>query len=382
MHRKLYLVLTVCLFTGYLFSASQYGFTANGWEPSAVNQALGGSSISAVNYWQANTLHAYANPAFPALYERIAWGYTDFVHMKIRSSNHTEKLHYRASLTGIGFRGLGILTSLPASYGTETDFGRIPVSDEEGYEISEIYPKDQARVYGLSMDLQKLQALSGADLNPLPYGIDLALGANVISNRRLDYPEGNNHGTSSTDLGLLARMPLNISPPWDQEMALGVSMFNAFDQLRSCTITNTDETIYKRLNLALGVSGRLKNPQYQQPGMMGYMEHQVSYKLLAGACDEFSSDPLIWGCGYEMGVADMFFARFGYQHDKAGEVIGYSYGLGARLHYLDIASVSYDYASFPAHKGFSDKTGMSVGADIDFMGLIDNLQSRQAARGF
>lgn len=67
--KRIFLVIGLCMHGMLLMAGSQYVYNCNGLEPSAINLAMGGSPIAAVNYWHRDPMTSYGNPAFTALHE-------------------------------------------------------------------------------------------------------------------------------------------------------------------------------------------------------------------------------------------------------------------------------------------------------------------------
>lgn len=358
------ILLCPCLTAG-----SQYVYLTNGFEPSAANLALGGNPVAAVNFWHNDPLTSFSNPAFTSLQNGIRYSSSSYNFLKIHLSNGTGSLDYKASITAVGHNGIGLLASIVPEYGYETSYGEIGVYDEFGDLLNTIELSERAEIYGLALNLNEFCKKNIPTVKLMPDSVDLALGVNYIRNSNT--LTGKTRYANSFDMGLLLMSPLAVSHNLQIEGALGASMFNVFNDSQKYINSNGSETIYRRLNMAAGVSANLKNTSFATGRSLG-MENIVSMRLLGGGCWEIASDEKSWGIGTELGLVDMFFLRVGKHKNEKGFIEGTSYGAGLRLHYKNLIGLRYDFAHFPVVRGSKDKKCDSFGFDIDIIGLVNS----------
>lgn len=69
--------------------------------------------------------------------------------------------------------------------------------------------------------------------------------------------------------------------------------------------------------------------------------------------------------GYELGVANMAFVRFGHVEDRVGDIVGGTFGWGLQLPLADVAGVRFDHASIPQSSGLEEvkRNGWSMWLD-------------------
>ena len=135
----------------HLGRASQYVYITNGFEPSAINLAMGGNPVSAVNFWNQDPLTSYGNPAFSSLYNGIHYSQSSYKYLDAHGGEM--KLDYIASLMDVGFIGIGMVTSIIPGSGTESDYCEITLANSQGKEVGSQDLSDQAEVHGISIDL-------------------------------------------------------------------------------------------------------------------------------------------------------------------------------------------------------------------------------------
>lgn len=368
MKKQMAFLVCLILFGIKLMAISQYVYITNGFEPSTSNLALGGSPVAAVNYWHNDPLASYGNPAFTALHEGISYSTSSYNYMELGSG--VGRLDYRASLTGIGYRGIGILASIVPDYGTEIDFGELDTMDEFGNPGPTIDLSEKADIYGIALDLRKINHNFTPNRCLLPRNMDIALGVNYIRNQSRLTPDDANRRADSFDLGILLRSQLAVDEFFQLEAALGSSVFNALNQSLKSDHSAAQETIYKRLNMAVGISGAARNTKFDPEQPFG-IENLATLRVLGGGGLEFAAEASYLGWGVELGLGDMLFLREGYHRDKEGQINGTTYGLGLKLHYRDLISLRYDYAHFPVVQGFPDTHSHSFGAEADLIGWFN-----------
>ncbi|MDZ4181733.1 MAG: hypothetical protein U1B83_02560, partial [Candidatus Cloacimonadaceae bacterium] len=286
---------------------------------------------------------------------------TDYDYIELEN----EKLGYEADLMSISYYGLGFLAA-----NGRTDYGEFSFAGEDTFEGYTIHAREKNRIYGLSFDLQEFYSRKRQE-KAIPERFDLAFGLNLIRNSSNINAEGTETHANSANLGLLVKVPILQSDTQRLEAAAGATLFNAFNQGRETSYTGEEECIYKRLNLAGGLSASLLNPRFNDGSLPGIFSELASLRLMAGASHEFASDPLILGFGGELGLAELLYIRTGYHHDDAGKISGLTYGAGLNLHFRKLINLRYDYAHFPAAEGFLAKEISSYGINIDIIGWIN-----------
>ncbi|MDY0151776.1 MAG: hypothetical protein RBS43_05840 [Candidatus Cloacimonas sp.] len=370
-----------------LMAVSHFGLTANGFEPSAINMALGGSPVGVVNFWHNDPLNAYDNPAFPALKKGLSFSNNSYAFMGAKDSDIFDDLEYSSALSSLSYYGLGLLlpfvnykTSENNSY---VDYGNFSVADEETFDPILFHAYDQISTYGFSVNLSEAYRLIKSEANLLPYNADLALGMNMIGNcsHITPYPYQEKVKANSTNLGLLARIDHINDSNLRLESAYGLSYFNGFNNKVTFVDWGQEDLIYQRLNLGVSASLARKNSAFPVgKGIRSSVENIGTVRLLAGAIDELSDNPLLLGFGGELGLLDTVFFRMGHYDDKDGNISGLTYGLGINLHYREMISAVYNYAYFPGGSVSKGKTANSLSLNVDLLGIINDARIRLETR--
>lgn len=366
MKKQVTLIIFIILLCGYLYAGSQYVYLTNGFEPSAINLALGGNPIAVVNFWHNDPLTSYSNPAFTSLHKGISYSSSNYNFMKLSSDIGT--LDYKASITAFGYKGIGLVASIIPGYTTESNYGETVTTNPQNIPGPTIELIDRANVYGLSIDLKEFSNNFIQNVTILPKGTDLALGLNYIRNSNT--LTGQTRYAHSFDFGVLGTMSLVNRKLFQIEGALGVSMFNVFNNSQDKLLSDGEETIYRRLNIASGISSSTRNPSYRKEQSFG-VQNLSSLRILGGRCLEYASDELSYGFGAELGLCDVLFLRVGKHKNEEGLIEGKTYGAGLRVHYRNLIGIRYDYAHFPVVSGFEDKTSHSFGFDVDLLGFLN-----------
>ncbi|MDD4309012.1 MAG: hypothetical protein PHO32_01395 [Candidatus Cloacimonetes bacterium] len=373
--RKVFFTLSLLILLGALHAVSNYSLISNGFEPSAVNLAMGGSPIGAVNFWHNDPLNSYSNPAIMSLHSGFSYSTSGYDYLHSVDSNLTDNLKYNAAFCGITYRGIGFLAPYENQqdefHSTRTDYGVFDIVDEEEFEGSSIHPEDIADIYGVSVNLQDFYRNFASEGRLLPENIDLAIGMNFVHNISTISLDGSSSKTDSANLGILTKAPILNRNSIFIETALGASFYNVFNKAKTNQTGSDETTIYKRANLAWGLSGAWKNKRFNAGGIPGIIENLGTMRVLAGYCDELASEPVIIGFGTELGIADMLFLRTGYHNDEAGKIKGVTYGIGINLHYRNLVGLNYNYSYFPAGSIYKEKVIEGYGLNLDIFGLIE-----------
>ncbi|MDD2228454.1 MAG: hypothetical protein PHY48_03475 [Candidatus Cloacimonetes bacterium] len=378
---KVFAILALLLFSlGALNSVSHYALACNGFEPSAINKAMGGSPVGVVNYWHNDPLNAYDNPAFPSLHEGFSYSQSAYVFMHDVDTN-SDDLEYQAALYSVSYHGIALL--LPylypqsSSYSSDIDYGEFSFT-ADGYTVSHYYISDRSNTYGISLNLFEALRLVKQDQVVLPKNTDLAFGMNIIRNTSDIIPSylPEPAKASSTNLGFLARTKHSLKPDLTLESAVGLSYFNAFSSDINYIDTTSSELIYQRLNMGLSLSLSKDNPYYVTgKGTGAFAKNLYSARLLYGVIDEYADDPMLKGIGSEFGMLDTAFLRLGYHNDEAGNIKGITYGIGINAHYRDYISAVYNYSFFPGGSLKADKKISHYGFSVNFMEIYNEISN-------
>jgi len=374
-------VIFIALITiSSLQAASHYGFVSNGFEPSAMNLALGGSPVGVVNVWHNDPLNAYGNPALPSLHSGVSYSSTKYDYQKVHYTygEYDEYLAFSSALATLSYKGIGLLFPMghPSSNksGSYTDYGSFQIVTEENFDGYSVNLHDQAKPFGLSINLPEVIELMHPQSSLISAKLDLAMGLNIIENTSRIHLTQDPVDTDarSVNLGLLARLKHSSESTFRVESAFGMSYFNAFKHEVSLNDGQSADVIYQRLNLGLGLSGARINPKYDDGlGILNSFENVYSIRAFGGVMEEFADDPLILGAGAELGLLDAIFFRTGYHYDKAGKIDGLTCGLGINLHYRNLFSVFCDLSRFPGGATGMDKKTISYGISIDPIAIFN-----------
>lgn len=148
-----YLVL-VTLASG-CFAYTNYALHYLCWEPSAINNALGGSPVGVVNIWHKSALTAYDNPAIPSFQDGINYSVSREQMFQGLGSGF-EDYYYNAGILTAAYRGIGVMLPAPTpvlgKFGNYADYGEQEAMDGNGIQISAFHPYDNALVLGVSIN--------------------------------------------------------------------------------------------------------------------------------------------------------------------------------------------------------------------------------------
>jgi len=78
--------------------------------------------------------------------------------------------------------------------------------------------------------------------------------------------------------------------------------------------------------------------------------------------------------GFELGVANMAFVRFGHVEDRMGDIVDDTFGWGVQLPFADVGGVRYDHASVPQASGLQDVKRDGWSMWLDPLALVRRLR--------
>ncbi len=367
----------VVLMLSNLMAVSHYGLTSNGFEPSAINLALGGSPVGVVNAWHNDPLNAYDNPALPSLHSGFSFANSHYKFFTDHTQDGDKDLKYSAALASVSYKGIGLLAPFvhydTHKQGSYVDYGTFTITSEENFDNDYIDMHDQVKTYGLSINLPELYRNIEPENSLFPANLDIALGVNYLRNISKISPISDSilSKANSANLGMLIRMKHTMHSNFQMESAFGVSYSNAMNNTVSYIDMSKKDLIYQCLNVGAAVSGVKKNEYYYKgSGIKAAFENLYSLRLMGGITDEHADDPLVLGVGGELGALDTVFIRMGYHSDDAGKIEGLTYGFGINLHYQDMFSVTYNFAHYPSGVISKDKKIYSYGLSFDLVSIF------------
>jgi hypothetical protein len=374
---KVLVVIAGLLFAICTLNAlSNFGLVSNGFEPSAINLAMGGSPVGAVNYWHNDPLTAYDNPAFPALHKGISYSSTKYVFMTLYPRpDVSEELAYRSSMMSAAYYGIGLLfpTNLSNSgrASTHIDYGEQQFTDGS-FEVQNANLYDQSDSYGLSINLpevyERLNPKAGSIANMVDFsvGISHQLHESNLLNRKID--------ANSTNWGYLLKLKHTYRPNLKLEAALGGSSFNALKDEIDFGLGTSPVRIYQRSSMGVALSFMKTNPHYaKDSSITSSFANLYSARILCGNIREYARPKYIAGLGGELGIFDTAFLRVGYHNDEEGNIKGLTYGIGINAHFRDLVSITYNYSFFTGGILNEDKEITNYGLSVNVMQILRGL---------
>jgi hypothetical protein len=340
-------------------------------EPSVINLGLGGRPAGNVNIWHNSALTTYSNPATAAFRKGISWGFREGEWLSI--PNLGISTGYNASLVNVHYKGFTITLptyKLSEQSGVLMDYGQMSYY-ENGLFAGTFHSYDSAKVYGLAFD-----AMDWIQTSWLPEGVNentnLAIGVNYVDvSSHLapsQHPVGNGRG-NTVDFG----SALRYTHQWDEsnefELVGAYSHHNMFRSsiewgmnLRS-PIWEVEST-----GLALAYNGKAQAilQDLVKPELI-FCDNLYSLRFLSSKTSQETIHTSSWGV--EAGLLDTFFIRKGRYKAYQDEVFGETFGYGIDLHYKDLISLSWNYATYPHTATASKQKAEDLNANVNFLAM-------------
>ncbi|HNX02697.1 MAG TPA: hypothetical protein PLE33_04985 [Candidatus Cloacimonas sp.] len=384
MRKVILLAFILAAVIANLSAISNYALLVNGFEPSAINLAMGGSPVGVVNIWHNEPLNAYDNPAYPSLHTGLSYSNTCYDFMRLKHPGDEKENTYYASMMSLSYKGMGFLfpsITNVQTWGIKADYGRISLTDENGYETGITKElKEVMHPLGISVNFADLYRIISNDNTFSNKKLDLCLGMNYILNYSsidpgYNYPASidEEYDANCIDSGALLKYSFPLTDKIHLESVAGISMFNVFEDNIEYSLEQPNK-IYKSTNTGIACSASLKNPNYlKKKRIMDNFENFGCLRLLAGMNDDRTKSPNIYGIGTELGFLDTIYLRGGYHKDKGGNIEGVTYGIGLDLHYRDLVSLKGNYSSFPGGSQCKDKNIYNFGCNLNAFQIISML---------
>lgn len=372
---KFVLTLILILLAVTSFAYNWYAESFTEFDPSVINQALGGNGIGVTNVWHNNALLSYANPAIAAFHEGISYGISQNAWWK--GNDWYDYLH-SAGLLNIGYKGIGLILPVP-SFNSETGVYMRYKWIYSG-EIKSTYygaedEYERANMYGFAINLMELIRLQNPE-NTLFKHYDLAVGftkRNFKSKLYLSdsdfhyYWSGNyiDYKGNSVDFGTLAKVNYTVGSRLKLEGVYGASFYNCLED--SMSYYGHQEMVYRQRNhgLALAMSvlpiEKLSSSGFWH-SLLG--ENLLSLRLMGSYLNNYNKQDDCYSFGTEIGALDIVFLRYGRYDDRGMNIKGDSYGIGINLHYKDLVTYTFNYANFPSCCGRQGSTDHNLAFNL------------------
>ena len=117
-----------------------------------------------------------------------------------------------------------------------------------------------------------------------------------------------------------------------------------------------------KVSYDFGVNSNISMP-------VSFMKSLVSLCLVYDTA-KYGDNPSTWGQGFEFGLFDMFFLRWGEYHDEQGHIEGNTSGVGIKLNFNNVVNFEYNYATFPGGELQAEQRKNDLMVSVDLMKLF------------
>jgi len=349
MKYKLFLLVILLILTAHNDAdAEDYVGLFTTFNPSAETIAFGNQSGTAY-IWGNNPLNSWSNPALLAYNNGLSWGWSRDPWLE----DIVSSIYLNSSYLSYANNDLGILLPIinaSAKFGTTIDYGEEKAYDAQGYLVDTFHSYETCSRFAVAKKLFHLNFLhnsGNSDLFTLSGGYDFRyitsnLPLFVADSLDRDIVHGTMHG-----IGFLGHFThdhwINNSKSLLKiELASGIYLMNLFK----------NEMHYKSgdyplpYGTRLGFTGKVSyyfgtNSNISMP--VSFLQSNVSLCLLYDTA-KYADNPSTWGQGYEFGLFETIFLRWGKHHDQSGQERN-TFGLGVKLNCSGV-HFEYNYATF------------------------------------
>ncbi len=350
MKYKIFLLVILFVLTAHLNAGTEFTGIFTLINPSATTIAFGNQSGTAY-IWGNNPLNSWSNPALLAYNDGLSWGWShDPWFEKIING-----MYINSSYISYANRNLGFLVpmfSASGNLGTTCDYGMQEVYDANGHLISKFHSYEICSRFAVAKKLFYLNFAQTDSPNTnsfiLSGGYDFRyitsnLPFFVSDSLDRDLVHGTMHG-----LGFLGHFThdhhlSSLKSLLKIEITSGLYLVNVLKNEISYASGDYPLPYGNRF----GVTGKVSyNFENIAPIPIPFFQENISFCYVYDTAN-YADNPSEWGQGFEFGLFETLFLRWGEYHDKQGHIEGITSGVGIKLNFKDVVHFEYNYATFP-----------------------------------
>jgi len=345
---KIFLLAILLILTAHNDAdAEDYVGLFTTFNPSAETIAFGNQSGTAY-IWGNNPLNSWSNPALLAYNNGVSWGWSHDPWL----DGFVDGIYMNSSYVSYANRNIGLLLPMfnaSGNLGTTCDYGMQEAYDANGHLVSKFHSYEICSRFAVGKKLLNVNFAQDNSLNNNSLMVSAGYDFRYITSRLRWTPEDSSetvHG-SMHGIGFLGHFThdhwINNSKSLLKiELASGIYLMNLFK----------NEMHYKSgdyplpYGTRLGFTGKVSyyfgtNSNISMP--VSFLQSNVSLCLLYDTA-KYADNPSTWGQGYEFGLFETIFLRWGKHHDQSGQERN-TFGLGVKLNCSGV-HFEYNYATF------------------------------------
>jgi len=350
MKYKFFLFVILLILTTFSDADTQehYGLFTT-FNPSAETIAFGNESGTSY-IWGNNPLNSWSNPALLAYSNGISWGWSHDPWLE----GFVDGIYMNSSYVSYANQNFGLLLPMlnaSTNWGTTLDYGESEIYDAEGHLIGHYRSREISTRFGIGCKIIKTilknRFSNLSDKMEISLGYDLRY---IVSNiapmiLKTSPPDGTGfmHG-----IGFLGHIrPLHFIPHVNRAITLditaGLYTMNVTKNDLSC-FDYTYPLLYgTRTGLAAKLSYDFVGDKLQSYMPLYGMKDKVSICFVYDTA-KYGNDPSSWGQGFEFGLFETLFLRWGKHHSNSMQERN-TFGFGVKLNFSSI-HFEYNYATF------------------------------------
>lgn len=302
----------------------------------------------------------------------------------------------------LGVSGLAVSSMGEPLGGLDLDYGENEATDGNGNVTGTFRSYERVESKGVAVSvvslIDGLRRLRGQDSALSAFG-DFSYG---IQRKRAELNFGGFRGkmdTDAEDWGVLARIsPLHPGFPqgnsqFTLDLGYGAALLSAndvevdFEGFGASPVTRTRRTggAFRIAFEGAGVIARGPGPLALIADgavplvelSMAFDDERVGQAVPIGARSPWPSFT-VHRRGFELGVANMAFVRFGHVEDRVGDIVGDTFGWGLQLPLADVAGVRFDHATMPQSPGLEEVKRNGWSMWLDPLALVRRLRQNSS----
>ncbi len=349
MKYKIFLFAILFVLTAHIDADSEdYFGLFTTFNPSAETIAFGNQSGTAY-IWGNNPLNSWSNPALLAYNDGLSWGWSHDPWL----DGFVDGIYMNSSYVSYANQNFGLLLPMlnaSGNLGTTCDYGMQEAYDANGHLVSKFHSYEICSRFAVGKKLFHLNLLhnsGNSDSFTFSGGYDFRyitsnLPLFVADSLDRDIVHGTMHGLGLVGHFIHHQRLHSAKSSLTFEITSGLYQMNLF----------RNEMHYKSgdyplpYGTRLGFTGKVSydfgaNSNISMP--VSFMQSNLSLCLLYDT-SKYADNPSTWGQGFEFGLFETLFLRWGKHHDQSGQERN-TFGLGVKLNFSEV-HFEYNYATF------------------------------------
>ncbi len=370
MKYKIFLFAFLFVLTGHLTASSEFTGVFTQINPSATTRAFGNESGTAY-IWGNNPLNSWSNPALLAYNDGLSWGWSHDPWFE----DVIDGIYINSSYISYANRNIGLLIPMfnaSGNLGTTCDYGMQEAYDANGHLVSKFHSYEICSRFAAGKKLLNVNFTPGKSQNSNSFSLSAGYDFRNIISKIKWTPEDTSNTAKGTmhGVGLLGHFThdhhlSSLKSLLRIEFTSGLYLVNAFKNKMSYASGDYPLPYGSRVGFTgkvsydFGVNSNISMP-------VSFLQSNVSLCFVYDKA-KYGDNSSTWGQGFEFGLFDMLFLRWGEYHDEQGHIEGNTSGICIKLNFNNVVNFEYNYAMFPGGELQAEQRKNDLMVSVDLM---------------